>query len=304
MTKPIFRKEVLDRMSSPEQLDQAIVVTSARSWIGLAGAGLLVLVGLIWGVFGSIPTRVAGEGIISFGSGEFMQVSAVGSARLNELLVGSGDSVQEGESIVKLTDEAGAEALRAGRQMLETLRDQRSDLVRQLQQEQEERAEVTERHRQALNFNLATLERRVEALEVLAPGGPLEETDVQAASFREQLSNLDERIRFLAEDLEAQEALVEEGIVAPRSLEDDRESLLQARLNRDQALVQIDDTLTSARQTIGDLRGQIEDLRLTELQARHAADQNLASMDDRILTQENQVRSLELQLGRIETLRS
>jgi len=37
--QPISRQEALQRLSSPDQLDQAIAMTSPRAWIGLSGIG-------------------------------------------------------------------------------------------------------------------------------------------------------------------------------------------------------------------------------------------------------------------------
>ena len=45
----MFRKVSLDRLASPEQLDEVMSVTSARTWIALAGLVVLLIVVIIWG---------------------------------------------------------------------------------------------------------------------------------------------------------------------------------------------------------------------------------------------------------------
>lgn len=60
----IFRKESLERLSSPEQLDQLMQVVNAKSWIPLATLGSLVMLALIWSVFGRIPTTAIGKGTL------------------------------------------------------------------------------------------------------------------------------------------------------------------------------------------------------------------------------------------------
>ncbi len=60
----MFRKEALARLSSPEELDQVMHVTSPRGWITLLALGLVLLGGLAWSVLGSIPTVVAGSGAL------------------------------------------------------------------------------------------------------------------------------------------------------------------------------------------------------------------------------------------------
>ena len=43
MQNKLFRKVALERLSSPEQLDQMMTVTSLRGWIALAAAIFLIL---------------------------------------------------------------------------------------------------------------------------------------------------------------------------------------------------------------------------------------------------------------------
>jgi HlyD family secretion protein len=64
--KDMFRKEALDQLSSPEQLEQLMEVTTPKAWITLyTVAGSLLLV-LVWSIFGQIPITVDGTGIFVF----------------------------------------------------------------------------------------------------------------------------------------------------------------------------------------------------------------------------------------------
>lgn len=76
MQDTIFRKASLDRISSPEQLNDYIKVSNPSVWIILA-AMLALLLGLFaWGVWGSLPTTVTVTGaakngeIVCYLSGE------------------------------------------------------------------------------------------------------------------------------------------------------------------------------------------------------------------------------------------
>lgn len=60
----IFRQESLERLSSPEQLDQLMQVVNARSWLALGALGSLVLLAIGWSIFGRIPITVTGKGIL------------------------------------------------------------------------------------------------------------------------------------------------------------------------------------------------------------------------------------------------
>ncbi len=52
--KNIFRKKSLDRVTSPEQLNDYIKVTTPSVWIILAATLILILGTLVWAVFGKI----------------------------------------------------------------------------------------------------------------------------------------------------------------------------------------------------------------------------------------------------------
>lgn len=60
----IFRRESLERLSSPEQLDQLMQVVNAKSWIPLATLGSLVALAVIWSIFGRIPVTAIGKGVL------------------------------------------------------------------------------------------------------------------------------------------------------------------------------------------------------------------------------------------------
>ena len=62
----LFRQEALERLSSPERLDQLMQIVSPRSWLPLGAAGLIVGVALLWSFLGRIPIHSVGEGILVY----------------------------------------------------------------------------------------------------------------------------------------------------------------------------------------------------------------------------------------------
>ncbi len=72
----MFRKEALDRLSSLEELDELMHVTTPRSWLALLGLGSLLVVALIWGLFTTIPTTVAGRGSLTSAEGDAADLQA------------------------------------------------------------------------------------------------------------------------------------------------------------------------------------------------------------------------------------
>ena len=58
MNENLFRKESLEKISSPGQLNRYIRVAEPGAWIILASIVVLLLGALAWGVFGTIETVV------------------------------------------------------------------------------------------------------------------------------------------------------------------------------------------------------------------------------------------------------
>lgn len=60
-----FRQKALDRLSSPEQLDQMVRVVSSKGWLALLVFGILVMAIFVWAAIATIQITVTGDGIIS-----------------------------------------------------------------------------------------------------------------------------------------------------------------------------------------------------------------------------------------------
>ena len=54
MNKNIFRQKSIDKVSSPEKLDDYIRVTTPSVWITLIAILLLLAGALVWGIFGEV----------------------------------------------------------------------------------------------------------------------------------------------------------------------------------------------------------------------------------------------------------
>ena len=100
----IFRKVSLERLSSPEQLDQLMQVTSPKGWIALLSMIGLLTIALVWGFLGYIPTTAAGNGILLRKGGVATIVSA-GSGQVAEVLVALGDVVEKGQVVARIRQE-------------------------------------------------------------------------------------------------------------------------------------------------------------------------------------------------------
>ena len=61
----LYRKSALEKISSPEQLDKALTVTSPMSWLALAAVTLIIVVTTIWSFVGRLPVTVTASGIVA-----------------------------------------------------------------------------------------------------------------------------------------------------------------------------------------------------------------------------------------------
>src|SRR5438105_1732840 len=99
--KEIFRQKALDRLSSPESLDQLMRVSGARDWIALIALGLVIGAALVWSVTGKLPTTVAGKGIFVHPS-QILDCQTLGAGRLEALNIRVGDVIKRGDIIGRI----------------------------------------------------------------------------------------------------------------------------------------------------------------------------------------------------------
>ncbi|MBX3356918.1 MAG: NHLP bacteriocin system secretion protein [Phycisphaeraceae bacterium] len=147
LQRQLFRESALERLSSPEQLDQVLHVTSPKGWIALLAIwAVLAAVGL-WSVFGSAPTVEDGRGILIAGGG-LKQIESPSTGRLISLDVKVGEPVSAGD-VVGTIDKRDLE-------------DQLAELTTRLQEinRQNEALAEFDRREEELQENLAAVDRR------------------------------------------------------------------------------------------------------------------------------------------------
>lgn len=110
---PIFRKEALERLSSPERLDELIEVVDPHSWIALVTLASLIAVALLWSIVGRLPTTVTGRGVL-VRPRNVVELQAPASGRLISLNVRVGSSVKKG-AVLGNIEQAG---LRTGSRII------------------------------------------------------------------------------------------------------------------------------------------------------------------------------------------
>ena len=159
----VFRKVALDRLASPEQLDQLMTVTDGRGWIALAALGGLLVTGIVWGWAGSIPETVGGLGML-VKSGGVAQVVPTTPGRVADVAVAVGDEVHEGQVVARIEQPDLANQLHQARATLATLREQHAQVRLRGAENVRLQGEYQERQRLALTQGIEADERALAAL--------------------------------------------------------------------------------------------------------------------------------------------
>ena len=239
----IFRKVALERLSSPEQLDQMVQVTNPKGWLALTGLGALIVAALLWGIWGSIPTEALGQGIL-IRQGGVSELVAAANGQVEQVLVGVGDTIQRGQPVARIRQETLNRQIQDSRSKLATLRSEYEQLLRSSDEQKRLRARDLSQQRANLERTIATLEKD---------------------------------LVLLQDRLEAEQKLLEDGLVTKQAVVTTQQSLNAKRdelaghrlelngleLKRLQADQQLDQQLEARQASIRDL-----DLELRELNAR------------------------------------
>jgi HlyD family secretion protein len=247
MEKSIFRKISLDRLSSPEQLDQLMRVTGPKTWIGLGAIFVVLTVAVVWGYTGSIPTTANGQGVV-LRRGGVLNVVTRGGGLVLSLDVKVGDKIAANQVVAKVAQPVLAEKINAMRQalgeaeqqrqrsfrtrtnaaklQLEALQRQRANAERQIQ-EQEEQARLTTQQAaaddQLVAKGLITRQQALVAIQDQIANLKAQEKQIDAQRFSVESQPLEEdadmqiRISSLRRDLAGaeQELSLAENVVTP-----------------------------------------------------------------------------------------
>src|SRR6185503_6580494 len=195
----------LDRLASPEQLDQLMRVTDLRGWVALAATGVVLATALAWGVAGRIPENVGGTGML-VKSGGIFQVTPSAGGRVVDVAVDVGDDVAEGQVVARVAQPELDDRIRSAKAELENLHAEHAKLVQftardaVLQQAyiDQQRTSI-EQSKAAAEQSLGWLQERINSQEQLVQQGLL--TRSTLVGTRQQYDQLREKIADAAGQL-------------------------------------------------------------------------------------------------------
>lgn len=159
----IFRKVALERLSSPEQLDQLLQVTHPKGWLALTAVGAILAAAITWGFVGTIPTEAQGEGIL-LRQGGVSDLVTLGQGQVEEVRLAVGDEVRKGQVVATLRQDELLRRIEDDRSRLADLREEYRDLERYAEEQRRLREQGLEQRRANLRRTIDTLERDLEIL--------------------------------------------------------------------------------------------------------------------------------------------
>ncbi len=191
----LFRKASLERLSSPEQLDQLMHVTTPKGWIALIALCALLAVALFWGIFGRVPTEVQGMGILIRSGGVF-DVEAPGAGVITKISVEVGSLVKKGDVIAKIAQ---------------------PELVSQVSKSEKQLENAKEQQAQSKKFNE----------EDLAMKKVYYEKQVENQQYN--IKSSQQKIKWIEERLKNQQELLDKGLITKQTMLQTKEELVQTR---------------------------------------------------------------------------
>lgn len=205
MNSRIFRKVSVERLSSPEQLDLVLRVTTPKSWAILVALMLIASVAIVWGYTGLVPTTAAGDGILAR-SGGVLNVVARGSGPVTHLYVKAGEKVRANQVVARIAQPGLEEKMTLARQQIEQIR--------------------TEGDR-SLRLRAETARLRVDAILH------------QRENLHRAIKDLEEQTAFAAQQVPLQEQLYRKGLTTQQRVLQVKEHVIALQAQTDAQRAQI-----------------------------------------------------------------
>lgn len=245
-SKQLFRKAALERLSSPEQLDTLMQITSPVGWVALLALFIILVVIVLWGIFGTIPDKIEGNGILLRG-GKVLGLTSGTAGQVTQILVKSGDTVVKGQEVARISQ---------------------SDLLRQIQNIEDQLKETEGRHT-----------KQAEALKKNVTGS-IQALNKERQSLRAAIEDFKRQIKALEKTVRKQKRLVSKGLLTELKLLNTQNALAAAEQSKSQRGVrlaqidsqeeghnqQLEETKRTHETEVADLKRELED-RKSKLEA-------------------------------------
>ena len=271
--KKIFRTKALERLSSPEELDQVLQIVTRKSWIPLASLGGLLLIAIWWSISGQIPVTVEGVGLLVYPR-QIVSFQLPASGQVVDLTVKVGDFVHKGQILGRINQPALQQNLDQERVRLVELQERNSKIVPLRDKKTDLEKQANERERRILKERIESVLHTAESQKA--------KNEVYFKKQQEALQQLREvkltLDKHFKERYDSFESLRKDGIIS-------NDAALNARQDYINNQVQI-----------ADLELQIHESELQQLRAEESFQQQL----DLVANLQTQLRDLEIKAQEID----
>ena len=243
----LIRREALQAVSSADSIRDLLVVTRRRGWLTLAGVGFVILAIVIYAVFGRIPVKVKGAGMLVAGNDLYL-VDVSSAGRLVEIHVKMGDRVEQGQLVAEMSSKDLDRQLESLSQRLVLLEEQNTALGT-IEDSQ-------------LGFSQATLERSITSLE----------QEIESSNTLHGLKK---------DQLAAQKELIKKGYISQNTLI----STMQEVKQLEQSMLKSEASLKESRQSHETTVGSVKQSRAARLDDINQTRAQIAELESKRDTQ-------------------
>jgi HlyD family secretion protein len=98
----LLRKASIEKLSSPEQLDMMMRVTSPSGWIALVAVGVLVVSGIAWSMIFDLSVKVDGRGYMVRGE-SVREIQCLTAGAITAVEISTGQVIEPGTVVARLS---------------------------------------------------------------------------------------------------------------------------------------------------------------------------------------------------------
>ncbi|MBD2774059.1 NHLP bacteriocin system secretion protein [Iningainema tapete] len=294
----LFRKKSLERLSSPERLDQNLRVVSPKSWLPLATLGSLVVAAFVWSIFGRIPITIEGRGVLIYPS-KVVPLQTTTSGQLLTLNVKEGEIVKKGDVIATVDQVDLRKQLQLSQTKLTQLQDQdRGVNLLQMQRKDQEK--------KALQEQRQTLQQKLKDLQSLTPilrEKGLESIKRDQKNLHKRIQTLRELLPTFKERLDNRQKLFQQGAVSSDLVLQAHQEYIDKTTSIDEAESQLKQLAVKEAEALRDYlskQNEIQNIQaqLQELDSKQAS---LAQQDlETSTTRKKEIQEVEREIARLK----
>ncbi len=182
----LFRKSSLERLSSPEKLDQIVRVTTPKAWMSLLAISFIILTGIVWSIYGVVSTKVVGAGMLIRSEG-ILKIEHNVSGKITDIRIRPGDSVKKGDTIARMASPDLIEKISQLNFEMDNMLAREKRIVQYYGESEDIKGEYLKKERANvekriadLNINLAELEEKARVQESIYRQGGISKSELLA----------------------------------------------------------------------------------------------------------------------------